>query len=90
MHLKVSHLNLIFREPCLLDRLCEELLDLVDLSTDKDLFFVELENVEEHLLEYHDDEQIQCECLKVLIVDDGNKVGDVIVDELEDVDLVDH
>ena len=90
VHLEVLHLNLIARELCLLDGLLEELLDLVDLSTDQDLFFVELEDVEEHLLEHHDDEQIQCESLKVLIVADGDKVGDVIIDELEDVDLVDH
>ena len=90
MHFEVFLLDLIVYKTCLLDWLREELFYLVHLATDQNLFFVILKDVEKNLLEYHDDEKVQRERLEVLIVTDGYKVRDVIIDELKEVDLIDH
>ena len=90
MHFKVSLGHLISDELGLLDRLLEESIDLFELASDQDLFLEILQHVEEDLFEHHNDHQVHSKRVKILIIDDGNEVGDVVVYKLEQVDLIDH
>lgn len=52
-------------------------------------FFEVFERVDEKLLENHDDGQVDCERGEVLVVDDGDEVTNVGIDECEHIGLVD-
>ena len=90
MHFKISLGYLISDELGLIDRLFEESIDLFKLASYQDLFLEILKHVEEDLFEHHNDHQVHSKRVKILIIDDGNEVGDVVVHKLEQVDLIDH
>ena len=73
-----------------LDPLFEQLFDFPHFVTDGDLEPVVFCEHENDLLEQHHDDQVELQLLKVLQVENAEKVADVSVDELEHVDLVDN
>ena len=90
VHAEVSERYFISGQSSLVDGFLKQCFDLLELAADQHLVLVELEQVHEDLLEDHDDDQVDCQRAEVLIVKNDDKVGNVGVDELEHVDLVDH
>lgn len=90
MHFQIGKLDLITSQSGLLNLLFEKRFNLFEFPAYSDLLVEELEDVDEDLLEDHNDDQVENESAVVLIVDDGHEVGDVCVDKLEHVGLVDH
>ena len=88
MHFDICEVDCLFSQSSLFNGSSKYLLNFCHLSAHCDFLIVKFKHILQQLLEDHDNDQVQLECVEILIVENSYKVGYVGIDELEHVGFV--